>query len=364
MTDQNENQLLPKEEAPLPGLPKKFVAGLAIVLTLALIPGIFFIRSMALEVTQYQVSAFEGYARAALAAGKYDRVVELCTGAMKAGVNRSDHWGKVYLLRAQACAKLNKVEEALGELESATAFWRQKYYYATDENRVELAAFGTELGRKFLELNQADPALRAFSAAGMGSGNPARYLASLVTQLDAAQKTRLWPESPFLIVEDFRGKNPPTLEKLEDQQNRPITASRIEAAASPEGGPAALLEVGASTQDGRARYGFPVYLPVSEERYALRAWFREETSSDTQFFLTYWFDSAQKSAATADPPSKTLDNGWKCVDIRRDFYQERLTEANQLGYLISGGIINNLGLSLAPGPANRFWLGRIELYLP
>ncbi|HPO12547.1 MAG TPA: hypothetical protein PLI09_03810 [Candidatus Hydrogenedentes bacterium] len=364
MTEQTENTPAREQIALNPGLPKQYLVGLVILLTLALIPGILLIRALALGVTQYQVSAFEDYTRTALAEKNFERAIELCTGALKAGVNRSDHWGKVYLLRAQAYAGLNKLDDSLGELEAATAFWRQKYYYATEENRVELASFGTELGRKLLAASAPDKALRAFSTAGMGSGDPGGYLADLIAKLDDAQKKQLWKEAPLIIVEDFREKNPPLLAAIENQQNRTVAASKIDPEASCTGGVSALLELGPSSQDGRARFGLAAYLPVSETPYALRAYLKEETPSDTQFLITYWFESAQKSALTLDAPAKTLDNGWKCFDIRRNFYQERLAEANQQGYLISGGIINNLGISLSPSPANRFWLDRIELYLP
>lgn len=346
------------------GLSGRQVALLWVVLTLALAPGIMLIRALALEVTQYQPASFESYARESLAKGDYDRVIELCTGALKTGVNRSDHWGKVYALRAQAYAGMNNLPKALSELESCAAFWTKKYYYATDEARSEIAEFGTALGRRFLDAGNVDDALRAFSAAGVGSGKPAEYLEQLTGKLSAEQKTRLWPETPFLMVQDFRGETAGVFEKLVEEQGRRLQSNRIDSSVSRTGKSSALLEVSESTEGGRSWYGAVAYLPVSEKPFALRVYVREQTPTESKVLLTYWFDSARKSADTVNTATETLADGWKRFDIRRDFYKEQLAEANGKGYSITDGIINNIGLSLAPGPANRFWVDRVELYLP
>lgn len=334
---------------------------LVLGLTFALYPGIKLIRLLALEVTQYQVSTFESYAREALGKGDYHRVIEICTGALKAGVNRGDHWGKVHLLRAEAYGGLNNGPKALEELERAVSFWTQKYYYATDENREETARFGTELGRAFLDAGLVVEALRSFSAAGMGSGKPAEYLEQLTSDLDPTRRAKLWPGGPFLLVRVFMSAKDDSLKKVVEEQGRKLEESRIDSVTSRAGVPTAMLAVSESVHAGRSWFGLPVYLPITGKPFVLRVYAKEQTPSELGVFLSYWFEGARKSASTVDTQAVTGSGGWKCFDIRRDFHAERLAEGDQQGYSVAGGFINTIGLSLPEGPSNRIWVDRIEL---
>ena len=297
------------------------------------------------------------------AKGDYARVIELCTGALKTGVNRSDHWGKVHLLRAQAHAGMKELPQSLEELEAAVEFWTSKYYFATDEDRAELAQFGTGLGRMYLDGRSTAEALRAFSAAGMGSGKPADYLERLAAELEPGQKSALWPEAPFLIVKSFANPQAKPLEKMVEEQGRNVSENRLDSEHSPGGSGSAVLAVSASTQAGRSWFGVPVYLPVFERPFLLRLYAKQQEASDLGVFLTYWFESSRKSASTVDLKADPIADGWMRFDIRRNFAQERLAEGDQQGYMATGGFINSLGLSLGAGPANRVWLDRIELLL-
>lgn len=352
----------PLEENPT--LPRRWVLVVWAGLTLSLVPAFFFIRAAALEVTQYHVNVFEGYARAALAAGDYDRVLELCTGALHASVNRSDHYGKVYSLRAQAYAGQGNYRDALNELESAAAFWTQRYYYASDDDRSELARLGTDLGQKLIASENYEDARRAYSAAGMGSGRPVEYLYDLRSALDAGQQGKLWPEGAVLVVQDFRQDRGNLFLAQLDEQGRTVTASSIDPKGSLSGGPSAYMALTASTGEGRSLYGVDTYLPLSEKRFGLRVFLREDPGLETNVTLSYWFEAARVSVSTRDAATVALPDGWRRFEILRDFYGERLLEANQQGYVVTDGIINKISLEVSPGPACRFWVDRIELFIP
>ena len=259
---------------------------------------------------------------------------------------------------------MGRFPESLTELESATVFWTAKYYYATDENRAELETTGTALGRKLLAANLPGEALRAFSAAGMGGGRPAAYLAERCADLDPASKSKLWPDIPVLIVHDFHDSPKSGLDKVVDEQNRTVQSTGVDAATSFRGSATGSIALGASTQSGKCWYGVSTRLPVTETAFALRVYVKEQAPVDSAVLLGYWFEAAKKSADSLDTVSETQADGWKCFDIRRNFYRERMDVANQQGYSIADGFVNMISISFPPGPANRFWMGRVELYFP
>jgi hypothetical protein len=363
MTDSLQTEL-PEAAAPAPGLKKRWVALLWLALTAAVIPFILFIRGAALEVSQYQVSTFEGYARKAIEERNYARALELCTGAYKSGVNRSDHWGKIYALRTQAYLGLGELDKALGELEAGAQFWTRRYYYATDPERAEAAHTGSELANKLLAADRAPEALRAFSAAGIASGRPVEFLYDLNAKLDPAQKTKLWPAEPYLVVQRPAIGKDDLLETVIEEQGRTVKALNVDTTVTQAGVPSSSIALSESGKPGRSCYGVSAYLPLTDKPFALRVFVKEEQTADTAIMLGYWFDSARKSAATFDRASSLSPEGWKIFDIRRNFYAERLAEANEKSYLIAGGFINKIALDVPQGAANRFWVGRIELYLP
>jgi hypothetical protein len=335
-----------------------------LVLALALIPAFLFIRAMSLEVSQYHVSTFEAYTREALAAGNYTRALGFCSGAMRAGVYRSDHWGKVYALEARAYDGLGQTGQALAKLEDCVDFWTKRYYHATDPEREEMSEFATNLGHRLLNAGDAQGAMRAFSAAGLGSGRPVDYLHGLNESLSAEDRSLLWGEDrPRLVVNDFTHPENDLLQTHLEEQGRNVLESRIDPAVSATGASSSYLELGPATSQGRSWYGVELYLPIPDRPFALRALIREDAPDHARIQLSYWFELARKSAATTDTATHNLADGWRRFDIERDFYAERLAESGG-AYFIDDGIINKLSLVFPPGAARRVWIDRIELYLP
>lgn len=346
------------------GLSRPQVILLWAVLTLATIPAMAFILTTERTVSQYHTSVFERFARDAIEGGDFDRALSICSGALKTAMNRSDHWGVVFLLRAKAYAGLGKYSEALEELERSVKFWSKAYYYASDEERQEVAELGTEMGFELLESGKIDEALHAFSAAGLGSGEPVEYLYGLQENLSESDREKLWPGAPYLIVEDFENSGAHTFEKWSETQGRVLEMSGIDSNVSYTEGSSNLIELGASKGEGKSRYGLPVYIPLSERPFGIRVWVKEEQPSDIKVMLGYWFELAHVYAVTSDGPIGIVTGDWKRFDIERQFYAEQLANAEKAGYSIAGGFINKVGLDLSPGPGNRYWVDRIILYLP
>jgi len=346
-----------------PGLSWKHLLALWAVLTAAIIPAMLFIIAVEREVSQYSTLTFETYARQALGAADFARAIRICTGALKVGISRSDYWGKAYMLRAQAYACAGKTSEALSDLQTCARCWVRSYYFASEAERNEAAIFGTALGRALLESGDAAAARGAISAAGVASGRPVEYLYEQRAALSEAQRHALWSQAPYIVLEDFEGANPPLIEKAAEEQGRELVASHIEEVASPEPGRCAAFELSAATKPGKSWYGIPLYVPLSERPFAIRAAVKCEPAVEAGVVLAYWFEQAHKSASTSDAPSSDLGDGWKLYDIRRDFFAERAAYAKQVGYDPTGGIISRLSVGLEQGPAVRCWVSQIEIYI-
>ena len=342
----------------------KQIVLLWLVVTLALLPVMAFLMASEREVSQYSTLSFEAAARAALEAGDYGRAVRVCTGALRVGLDRSDYWGLAHLLRAQAQMGAGNLAEALTDLRTAARLWTAGYYTATPGSRAEAARVGSDLAERLVESGDVEAARHAVSAAGVCSGRPVDYLHEQAGALSSALKGALWPEGPCLVLEDFQGSDAPVFATRIDEQGRPPLRAQSDAPLPGSTARGAALEVGASTKDGRTWYGVPAYIPLSTKSFALRVRVKEEQPSDLSVVVGYWFDLAHKSVDTPESKSTDVGGGWRVFDIRRDFYAERAAYAKKAGYDPEGGIINQINLSPKPGPANRYWIERIELYIP
>lgn len=354
------------ETTPEPPLGWRGVLVLLVVVTLAILPAMGFARLIAREVSQYHASTYEVYAREALAAGRPADTVKICTGALKSSLGRSDHWGMAHLLRAKAYEALGDTTKMLDELNAAATFWGNKYYFARDEDRAEIEAFGSAAGDTLLGAGKTSEALLAYSAAGSGSGEVVGYLYDLAARLDPAQRGQLWPAgTPYLIARRFADPEFDAPLKVVDEQGRNVETARIDLTMVRAGMPSSLLGVSAGNAAGRSWYAVPVYIRLSERPFGVRVVARAEEDLPFGIDLGFWFETAQRSANVGETNySPDAAEGWRDYALQRDFYQEQLVQADQGGYLVSDGIINRVILNLPPGPANRYWLNAVEVFLP
>jgi hypothetical protein len=348
------------EAAETPVFPVINQAILVVVLAIVALLGITAIRTLALRVTQYQVSVYEGYVRDALAKQEYDRAVEISTGALRSSVNRSDHWGRAWLLRGVAQVKLEDTAAALADLESSGVFFQERYYYAVERDRPELAAAATELARLFLAQQKGPEALRAFSVAAAGSGQAVEYLTRLHESMNEADRALLWPDgTPYIVLRGFQGNPEGKLEVVVEQQGRAPVSSGV----APDGS-AASIELSQGTSPGRSAYACKAWMPLSDKPFALRLVARAEGGPMPEALLGFWFDSARQSAHTTDAAWVAQPDGSQACTIPNTFIAKLTEQGKAQGFSAHDGILNRAGFEFLPESASKVSLERVELLLP
>lgn len=345
---------------PLWGLAVAWVAAIV-----ALLP-LFLAASWAgSEVANYQVTTFESAARRALKAGDYDAAMKYCNGAMKTGHNQSEHWGRVYTLRALAYMGEGTMKRAAREVVLAGDFFSRRYYFAEEQDRQEVPQVADALGRRLLRDGNAPLALKVFSAGILASAQPVQALHALSEALSPEERSALWGTGePRILINAFLDAKENGPRQVVNEQRRAVGPVRLEQNGVLNIPDVASLDLGPSEQEGVCWLGIPVYLPLDARPFGIRVRVKEEPALAAKVQLGYWFESPQKSATTEDPAELDAEGGWKVCDIRRDFLIERANEALRNGYSPEGGVINSISLSVPPGEASAVSFGVAELYLP
>ncbi len=354
---------LEKEEPGVSVLPVKYVAAIVVLVSLAMLPFIFFLIHAEGEVSEFSTLLFKSRAEKAIESGSFDRAIRICTGALRVGISRSDYWGTAYFVRAKAHAGKKDFGKALDDIETAARLWSRAPYNASEQDRDEISAFGVEFCKEFVDGGDIAGALRAISAAAMGSCNPVDFLHRQSAGLPEQYRNALWPDGPFIVVEGYGGEQPPEFSSLTENSGRKLIASRIDSSGGREGRRCAVLELAAGS-GGESICNFPVSIPLSDKPFAFRVAVKPEPECAAKLFVGYWFDYARKSDATNDGTVRDLGDGWRLIELKRDFFTERTAAAKKGGYDASGGVINRIGLSLPPGDALRCIVDRVELSIP
>jgi hypothetical protein len=332
------------------------------VLTILALLGIMTIRTLALRVTQYQVSVYEGYVQDAMSRGAYARAVEICTGAIRASVNTQAHWGRAWQLRAEAHRQAGQLEAALADLQNSRSFFQQRYYFAEDTDRARIAATGTELARNFLERNDGAGALEAFGIAAAESGQPVDYLRRLNESLAPHAREMLWGDGkPSITLRDFSAPEGDErgLEVVVEQQGRQVMASSVDRAVKPA---AALLELGPATESGRSAYAAATWMPITTGNYSIRLTARAEGPMP-QGLLSFWFESARESIHVLSSEWEEAGDGWQQCTIGSAMHERIAAGAQQRGFSPHDGILFRAGFEFSPESASKVWLAKVDLVL-
>ena len=330
-----------------------------VVCTLALLPLFFAADWAGSEVAKFQVTTFESAARSALAQKDFSSALKYCNGAIKAGHGTSDHWGRVYTLRSVAYLGQDDIGRAANEVLLAGDFFTRRYYVAEERDRAEVPQLASRIGQLLLQANDPAMAYAVLSAGAMASGRPVSALHSLAEKLTASEREALWGDGqPRIAITSFRDPKENLPKAAVNEQGRALTFS-----VDPEKN-LAQVEAGDSTKEGACWIAVQTHVPVEAKPFALRMRAQHPALADTKLLTSYWFESARKSANTADTPARTTPEGWTVYDIQRDFHAERVAEAKTSGYSPVGGAINQLRLSLPPGASDNITLAPAELYIP
>lgn len=357
-------EVLPVPEAPRLGtMPRWALPVIWALSTLALLPLFFAARWAGNEVGSFQMTTFESAARQALAKKDYSGALKYCNGAIKAAHNHSEHWGRVYTLRALAFAGQGDLHTASKEIVRAGDFFARRYYYAEDQDRREVPQLANALATRLMQANEHERALEVFSAGAMASGKPVDALYDLVAALSPAQKLQLWgTNQPYLYVNAFIDPKEGLPSVVLNEQGRTQLGSDQQAG---DGGPdTATVRLDASKQDGTCWVGIPLNVAIAQRQFGVRLRVKQEQVIPLKLLLSYWFESPQKSAMTEDAPVYDDAKGWTTFEVARPFFAERVAEGQKNGYSPEDGVINKVGISLPPGPKNSLRFAPVELYLP
>ncbi len=333
--------------------------------TVALLP-LFIAASWAgSEVGKFQVTTFEASAREALKRKDFAAALKYCNGAIKAGHNRSEHWGRVYTLRAIAYAGDGDVQNAVSELVKAGDFFSRRYYYAKEQDRKEVPLAANAIGKRLLAAGKAPQALEAFSAGAMASAKPVEALYDLAGSLTPVERLKLWgKESPFIYMTALLDPKDNGPRVITNEQSRPIDEPQL-VREGPEPWLATMtLDTGAGPQQGKCWVSQPTCVALSIKPFGILAEVGTEPAVPVNLLLSYWFESPQKSTSTVDQPAQPAIGGEAHYDIHRDFYAEQMAEGQSNGYSAEGGIINQIGISLPAGEATKLTFHRAKLYIP
>lgn len=330
-----------------------------VVCTLALLPLFLAADWAGSEVAKYQVTTFEAASREALSRKDFAAALKYCNGSIKAGHGTSDHWGRVYTLRSVAYLGEGDLLRAADEVLLAGDFFTRRYYVAEEQDRRELPQLASAIGKRLLQVDDVPMSYAVFSAGAMASGRPVSALHALADGLTASERKALWGDGPPRVaINCFRDakENVPRATVNEQGRSLAFTVDTVANTASVVAGP--------SEKDGTCWISVPTYVPIEPLPFALRCRAHLPSLTSAEYVTGYWFESSRKSANTTEKSTRVNQEGWTVYDVRRDFNAERLAEANATGYSPTGGVINQLTLSLPPGGADTIELAPAELYIP
>lgn len=334
-----------------------------LVCALALLP-LFYAASWAGgEVGKFQMTTYEAATRQALKAKDFDAALKYCDGAIKAAHNRSDHWGRVFTLRAFAYIGQGNVQKAADELVLAGDFFTRKYYYLEDQDRRELPHAAEVVGKLLLQKKENSRALEVFSAGVMASGKPVDALEALAKALTPEERKGLWGDSePYVLITPLLDAKENGPRALVNEQGRDVASAAIPNPEVPAPLRVAGVEVGPSKKDGQCWLSIPTCVALSPKPFGIRAQVKSPVAPE--FLLGFWFEAPQKSATATQAAGPADADGWITYDVKRDLYRERNEAATAAGYSCEGGIINQVGIALPPGDATSIGVRPVQLYLP
>ncbi|MFO7975914.1 MAG: hypothetical protein R6V12_14910 [Candidatus Hydrogenedentota bacterium] len=266
-------------------------AALALVLLLGLLAAAGVSRWVQETVHRYHPLVFEDAARAALEAEDFERAVTICTGNLRYTNNILASRRVAHLLRAKAYFHVGKSLEAIADIEEAEAYWRAARYNTDIAARQELKQFASTAGYAFLKEEDTHTALRLFSLAGMGSGEPLEYIKKLTDSLNAHQTAALWSGEPYLIVEDFEQADDVLFTHWFERTGRTTNVTRVTLTSSPssESSHAAKISASPAEKEGRSWYTIPFFMHMTDQPCRIRAFIICEKGSPPGLIVGQFF---------------------------------------------------------------------------
>lgn len=262
------------------------------------------------------------------------------------------------LSEAESLSSLGRKTDAALALEATVAAWQQNPRGVTDRDRRRARIFGVQLGIRLAELREPVHALRALSAAAFASLIPLDTLDDFLNRAEARLVAQIWPEDPYIVVENFEGSVPRALVALAEDTGRDLLESVIADAGE---GAAARLVLGPASVPGNSFFALPVRFEIPRRPFGIRMRVKEDHPAGTRVVISYHYPIDGASVTVVcDEPGETVE-GWKRFMLDRDFLAESYAVAQENGYDVNGVMIAAIGIAV-DASANAYWVDDIELY--
>ncbi len=254
------------------------------------------------------------------------------------------------------------LETALAKLESRVGGWR----YNPPQDYERIRRTGIDLAKAMVAADNRTGAVQALSAVGRASRDPVGFLYELQSSLDDDLREAIWPQEPYLVLEDFESPISKPIDPIFNTQKRQLVASSIEAADPSGDGHWAHARVGASTHSGRS--GLAVLrspgFRVSDKPFGIRARVKEKNPIHSQLFLRFWLPGPQKNFEWGFAPVGTLEDEWELFDTGREFLHVKDWISNASGRDAEQTTLTFISLNLPQGDENELWVDDVQVYIP
>ncbi len=264
--------------------------------------------------------------------------------------------------------------------------WREfiDHVQTIDRNQPEALAVAKaramELVTLLLQFQQRDAAHAILTFTARATGDPVEYLYEVSEAVPEPFRAQLWPDTPYIVIENFESPYPVHLAKLYEYQNRAQIDGGIIEAEGHNGSRAFRIQASESTDpDGRCLLGLRVAsFPIPARPFGLRARVRESGAPDVFFIAGYEMRGA-KYPTEVRLVSPSAAGDWKLFDSGESYYDVKRQVAQQYFFdqfftippsLRNGKLseivlaLQYVGVDLSPGGPAEIYIDDIEIYLP
>ncbi|MBI2432049.1 MAG: sulfatase, partial [Candidatus Hydrogenedentes bacterium] len=253
-----------------------------------------------------------------------------------------------------------------GDLAGALASLRQRVgYWQWESNHPEsIQAVGERLAAAFLEKNETEHAIEAYSLVGRAWGRLVDYLYDLAARLPVESKTKLWPEYPFLYVTTFSGPKEEALTLLAEQQGRELVESRVEQG---EGASAAMLKLGETSAEAKGQSWYGLHVPglvITDKPFGIRCALDREPVVATRIVVKYWIPQSKASGEIVFGEQSGSESGAHYVQSGAEslHLKEMIRQRHRQEDTAGTGLVE-LGVAFAAGPAVDLRMDNFQVYL-
>lgn len=247
----------------------------------------------------------------------------------------------------------------------------------------ELKEITLQLIPRLLEDGHTDLTRELIAMTAIASADPVAFLHTFLGRLSAEDIGRIWQGDPYIVLVDFNREDALTGMYIPvDFQGRTAMNWKVEPQPENDTQGSVVVSAGDSTRKGDLHvvWGEP-FMQISGGKSGLRVYARPESPTPLGVIVHAAGQFANKQpfhAVLSLSAPQPDENGWLLFDTHSagpDLFGSLINAYGQarpwsiwnmdLQTLEDAEMrLTGIGLDIPTGPANRFWLDRIELYIP